>query len=49
MPEISASDLGIEGSVQTTSTNNEEVRILGNSGSPPVVSYHDDSDEDLLA
>lgn len=48
LPEISANDLGIEGSVQTSS-NDDEVNILQSEAPPPVCSYHDDSDEELLA
>lgn len=48
LPEISASDLGIQGSVQVT-TDTEDISILRSEESPVVPSYHDDSDEELLA
>lgn len=48
LPEISASDLGIQGSVQVT-TDSEDISILRSEESPAVISYHDDSDEELLA
>ncbi|XP_065928510.1 cation-independent mannose-6-phosphate receptor-like [Magallana gigas] len=48
LPEISASDLGIQGSVQVT-TDTEDISILRSEESPAVISYHDDSDEELLA
>lgn len=47
LPEISANDLGLQGSVQTST--NDEVNILQNEELPAVSVFHDDSDEELLA
>ncbi|XP_056014073.1 cation-independent mannose-6-phosphate receptor-like [Ostrea edulis] len=47
LPEISANNLGLQGSVQTST--NDEVNILQNEELPAVSVFHDDSDEELLA